>query len=59
MKIALEDGTEVDATVYVANDEYVAEGLMPTRDYLSHLLKGSDLLSEEYRKWLASHQTID
>lgn len=59
MKVELEDGTEVDATVYVASEEYVAEGLMPTRDYLDHLLKGSDLLSEDYRAWLANHQTID
>jgi hypothetical protein len=30
----------VDAWVYIANSEYIKEGLRPEKEYLNHLLEG-------------------
>lgn len=38
----------VDAWVYIANSEYIKEGLRPEKEYLNHLLEGKEYLSEEY-----------
>jgi gamma-glutamylcyclotransferase len=38
----------VDAWVYIANREYIKEGLRPELEYLNHLLEGREYLSEEY-----------
>jgi len=38
----------IDAYVYVANKEYIKEGLKPKQEYLNHLLEGKEYLSEEY-----------
>jgi len=59
MEVELEDGTKVKAWVYVANPNMVKEGLKPSREYLSHLLKGCDLLSEEYCEKLRSVKTLE
>jgi cation transport regulator ChaC len=40
--------TTVDAWVYIANRDHVAEGLAPARWYLQHLLAGEDFLSVAY-----------
>lgn len=37
-----------DAWVYIANQEYVSQGLKPARWYLDHLLAGRPWLSEAY-----------
>ena len=39
---------EYDAWVYVAQPEYIQEGLQPKQEYLNHLLEGKQYLSEEY-----------
>ena len=38
----------VDAWVYIANEDYVAEGLAPAQWYLNHLLAGRGYLSASY-----------
>ena len=48
----------VDAYVYLANNEYIQEGLLPNQDYLNHLLEGKDFLSEEYYNKLKIIQAI-
>ncbi|WP_412710387.1 gamma-glutamylcyclotransferase family protein [Atrimonas thermophila] len=59
VRIKLDNGKEEEAIVYVANPKRVREGLRPSRDYLHHLLKGCDLLSEEYRDKLREWETLD
>lgn len=41
------------AWVYIANPVFRAEGLLPSADYLAHLLAGRKLLSERYWSALA------
>ena len=38
----------VKCIVYIANGSKVIEGLKPSKDYLDHILKGKDLLTESY-----------
>jgi cation transport regulator ChaC len=52
LRIHLEGG-DVDAWVYVANHEYVTEGLNPARWYLEHLLAGREFLSRNYYEALS------
>jgi hypothetical protein len=40
------------AWVYVANTDYIVEGLKPARWYLEHLLAGEEFLSAEYMEKL-------
>lgn len=42
------------AWVYLANDDYIAEGLRPARWYLNHLLAGEPHLSVDYLRRLAA-----
>ena len=37
-----------ESLVYIASDDKICEGLNPTSDYIEHLLKGKDILSESY-----------
>lgn len=46
----------VEAWVYIANDDYISEGLAPARWYLNHLLEAREFLSDNYHAQLA--QTI-
>jgi hypothetical protein len=50
-------GETVEAVAYVALK--VGEGLRPTREYLSHLLAGKDLLPAAYWKKLKETPTLD
>ena len=34
--------------VYIANKEWISESVKPTKEYIEHLLKGRDYLSEKY-----------
>jgi len=52
-------GKFLKCVVYIANPTKVKEGLKPTKEYLSHLLKGSDYLSPEYVSHLENIQTLD
>lgn len=55
VEVKLDNGQKVKAVTYIANPDKVKEGLNPSKEYLYRLLKGCDLLSEEYceklRKW--------
>jgi len=58
-KAILRSGEEVEAITYVASKGKMKEGLKPSKEYLSHLLKGGDLLSEEYCERLRKWETLD
>ena len=59
VRVRLNRGEEVEATTYVAKFDKVREGLKPSKEYLKHLLKGCDLLSEEYCERLRRWETLD
>ncbi len=59
VRVHLADGTEEEAVTYIANPSMTKEGLKPTKEYLGHYLKGKDLLSEKYYRWLESIETLD
>lgn len=50
--VRLSNGQQMLATTYIANDEWVAEGLMPMESYLQTILNVKDLVSEEYFRML-------
>jgi len=55
------DGQEVCAITYIANPGKIrdSDGLKPTKEYMTHLLAGKDILSKSYFEWLQSIQTLD
>jgi cation transport regulator ChaC len=55
--VRADTGGTVEAVVYVALK--VGEGLKPTREYLSHLLAGEDLLPADYHAWLKTQACLD
>jgi cation transport regulator ChaC len=55
--VRADTGNTVEAITYVAL--LVGEGLRPTRDYLSHLLAGRDLLPADYWQRLRATPTLD
>jgi gamma-glutamylcyclotransferase len=55
--VRADTGETVEAVAYVALK--VAEGLKPTREYLSHLLAGRDLLPDDYWLRLKATPTFD
>jgi len=57
--VIMDNGEKVEAVTYVAKPDKVKDGLKPSREYLCHLLKGCDLLSEEYCKKLREWKTSD
>jgi hypothetical protein len=52
-------GHEAQSIVYIANPRRVKEGLRPTKEYMSHLLGGRDMLSMPYVRKLESVETLD
>ena len=56
--VKLDNGEEVEAITYIAQQEMVKDGLRPSKEYLSHLLKGCDLLSKEYCEKLRRTPTL-
>ncbi len=59
-KIMIETDTGmIECIVYIAGSEAVAEGLKPTKEYLGHLLKGKEFISEEYFDSLKNTDTVD
>ena len=56
--VKLDDGERVEAITYIAQPEKVESGLRPSKEYLSHLLKGCNLLSEEYCEKLRRTPTL-
>jgi len=59
VKVQLDDRQGVEAVSYIAQPDRARYGLMPSRDYLSHLLAARDVLSEAYRRKLEAWQTLD
>lgn len=59
VSVKLGDGKEVEAITYIAKSDKVREGLKPSKEYLSYLIKGCDLLSEEYCERLKRWETLD
>ncbi len=57
--VVLKSGEGVEANTYVAQPDWVSEGLKPTRDYIQHLLAGCDLLSHEYCERLRNWELLD
>jgi len=55
--VRVDSGETVPAVTYVALK--VGEGLKPTREYLSHLLAGEDLLPPDYHAWLKAQACLD
>jgi gamma-glutamylcyclotransferase (GGCT)/AIG2-like uncharacterized protein YtfP len=49
----------INAWVYVANRAMLAQGLLPERQYLNHLIAGGNYHSEAYNQWLQNHPCID
>ena len=52
-------GEAVTAVAYVATRPVKTGGLKPTREYLTHLLAGRDVLSAEYLRRLENWPTVD
>lgn len=46
-------------TTYQAHPKKTRAGLIPSRNYLNHLLLADDVLTHDYRRWLESHATFD
>ena len=59
IKVQLDDGQKLEAIIYIAQPDKIAEGLKPSRDYLDHLLAAKDILSESYRRKLEAWQPLD
>jgi len=59
VKVKLDNGQGRDAITYVAQADKVKSGLKPNRQYLEHLLKGCDVLSENYCKRLKEWKALD
>jgi gamma-glutamylcyclotransferase len=57
MNVAVDGEGKCEATLYIG--QRTATGLAPTREYLSHLLIGSSLLSADYQRWLKTIKTVD
>jgi len=57
--VRMANGENVEAVTYIAKPDKVKDGLKPSREYLNHLLKGCDLLSEEYCRKLRRWETLD
>ena len=53
------DGQEICAITYIANPDKTRDGLKPSKEYLSHLLAGKDILSASYFEWLQGIETMD
>jgi gamma-glutamylcyclotransferase (GGCT)/AIG2-like uncharacterized protein YtfP len=59
LKVEIDTVKEVKVITYIANSCKIRNGLKPNREYLGHLLKGCDLLSESYCERLRKWETLD
>jgi len=59
VKVRLDNGEMKDCVAYLATHEYFKTGLIPSRTYLDHLLKGKDILPLEYYSFLENHECGD
>lgn len=59
MKIRLDDGSDVDAVVYIANPEWTTENeLKTTEEYKNFILEGKEFLSDGYYQKLNENINI-
>jgi gamma-glutamylcyclotransferase len=56
VSVQISDGTTTTAIAYVARSEWVEDGLLPTREYLNHLLAARDYLPPDYVAALEKQQ---
>ena len=59
VRVKLSNAQEVEGITYIAQHNKIGSGLKPSKDYLNHLLKGCDLLSEKYCEMLRKWETLD
>ena len=59
MPVENTDKEFIDCVVYIANSSKINNSLKPEKEYLEHLLKGKDFLSESYFFDLKSVETLD
>jgi gamma-glutamylcyclotransferase len=59
IKVELDEGQKLEAIIYIAQPDKIAEGLKPSRDYVDHLLAARDILSKSYRRKLEAWQPLD
>jgi gamma-glutamylcyclotransferase (GGCT)/AIG2-like uncharacterized protein YtfP len=45
-------GNPIECITYIAQDEHIREGLLPTKEYIGFLIEGSALLSTEYQRMI-------
>lgn len=55
IKVELESGEMLECITYVVMPEFHKDGLIPSKTYLTHLLKGKDILPKEYYSMLENH----
>lgn len=48
----------VNVVAYIAQQDMIVNGLLPTSSYLNHLLAGKDILTAEYFETLLNTKTI-
>lgn len=57
--VRMQDGKPIYAEVYVSKNDFTAEGLKPTKEYLNWILEGKDLLSKKYFAKLSAVEPLD
>jgi len=50
----ISESKKIECITYIAQEDYILEGLNPTNDYMKFLIEGSLLLSPDYQKMLKS-----
>ncbi len=50
--VILDSGTRILATTYIANSDWISEGLMPMESYLQTILNAREMVSDDYYKKL-------
>lgn len=53
------DGNSNDAIIYIAQENKIVNGFYPKKEYLNHILKGKDILSNAYFENLKKTETVD
>jgi len=59
IEVALDTGEKVVAITYIAQENKIGTGLLPTREYLNKLLNAKPFLTPEYYERLKAQPTLD
>lgn len=54
--VSLDDGEMKKCVGYTCTEKYFKSGLLPSKEYLGHLLRGKDLLPSHYYTFLENHE---